>query len=176
MLALVANTSETTNSTPGQEWVLAGVVVGALLAGGAQIFADWIRARRDKKHRLGELRREAYTNFIAAAQFAVSSRREPPAVMIEKVVDPGGNISTEAALGWMESLDKNMVDLNIAQAAIKLAGPSEAAEAAGKVKSVVVANTDVDPTLKKGKFQFHQTLDDFVTLAQPFADIEITKS
>ncbi len=45
---------------------MAGVVVGALLGGVAQIIADWLRGRRERQHYIRDTRRAAYAELVAA--------------------------------------------------------------------------------------------------------------
>src|SRR4051812_11229318 len=49
-------------------WALAGVIVGAVLGGGAQIVADSMRAKRDRRQWVNEHRRQAYLDLLGAIE------------------------------------------------------------------------------------------------------------
>lgn len=49
-------------------WALVGVAVGATLGGGAQIVADPIRAKRDRRQWINEHRRQVYLDILGAIE------------------------------------------------------------------------------------------------------------
>ena len=53
-------------SVGSEVWALVGVVIGVILGGAAQILADSLRRRHEKRSILRAERREAYTEFLAA--------------------------------------------------------------------------------------------------------------
>lgn len=59
----------------GQAWAILGVIVGAILGGGAQIVADHYRANRERQQWVDDHRRAAYLDVIEATQALASAMR-----------------------------------------------------------------------------------------------------
>lgn len=49
-------------------WAIVGVIVGAVVGGGAQVFTQYLQAKTTRKDALLLHRREAYYSFLAAAR------------------------------------------------------------------------------------------------------------
>lgn len=56
------------SNVSGQAWAILGVVVGAILGGGAQITADVFRSRRDRRRWVDDHRRVAYLAVLEATE------------------------------------------------------------------------------------------------------------
>jgi len=49
-----------------EQWALAGVIVGAVLGGFAQVLAGWIQGRRERKRESQRIKRKIYVAFVNA--------------------------------------------------------------------------------------------------------------
>jgi hypothetical protein len=122
-----------------ETWALVGVIVGALLGGTAQVVADWLRQRHERRSAARTDRREAYTEFLAAATTAlapVAASRE--AFQAEN--EEGKTAALEQAESVLVSSARQALDrLSVAAARVDLVGPEDTHAAAMSVMSAVLA-------------------------------------
>lgn len=153
-----------------QLWVLAGVILGAVLGGGAQILADHLRARRDSAVRREQLRREAYVDFVAAIEPARYARMRP--LTMGTIIDehlPGTLDEMRAELkAWTKDLLRNSQELDVAVARVRFVGPANVAAKAAEIEHFIAKRNPGDgDNLEK----LQGLTAEFVKVAQPYAGV-----
>lgn len=114
-----------------QLWVLAGVILGAVLGGGAQVIADLLRAKRDSIVRRERLRREAYVGFVAAIEHARYARMGPLGLgsRVESQLPPATPDELRAELkAWADDLLRDSRELDVAAARVTFVGPAHVSD------------------------------------------------
>lgn len=112
-----------------QAWALVGVAIGAVLGGLAQIVADWLRSRREATNRTREVRREAYTELLAAESHGFNDLNM--AFIFAKTKE----VSLDQSLPPLIAGRAAQARLNAAVAQVALVGPKDTRNAAADLMS-----------------------------------------
>lgn len=129
-------------------WALAGVIVGAILGGGAQILAGWLQRRHERAAFTRQCRREAYANMLGAL-LRVRLDEVWAGPLMQKLIQQGMKVPTVA---------DNFVALMAALAEVSLVAPMDTTRAASLALTSTL-DSAAKGTEKKG-------LDEFTTFAK----------
>jgi len=118
-----------------EAWAIVGVVVGAILGGGAQILADWIRRRGERTILTRAERREAYSEFLAASTQAIGGFAHAKTLF----VPDGAAMGRERRIALSESTRATQNRMAVATSRVELVAPEDTRTAAIRVFTAAMA-------------------------------------
>lgn len=148
---------------------LAGVALGGLIGAAAQFASDRVRYRHERRERTLTYRRDAYTAFLSAV-WTVYSQRLGMTLLAQRVVDPEEMARLEGAS--VIQLTQTHREVDVALAAVALAGPIEVLRAAQRVEAFVAKTSEL--ATEENLAELNRLVDGYTARAQRHACLTVS--